>query len=125
VFAAGEKSSEDTQIGNGKQPAFRLLTGGFGGANNRAQMLAAGHAVKMVDADSGEPGDFFICKKLLTRFDGDHFIHHPYGLRDRLGFVNNFTQDTEFIIYRAIVIPFYVHRASIRAQFANASNQRL
>ena len=125
MFAAGEKSSENTQIGNGKQPAFRLFSGGFGGAHNRAQMLAAGHAVKVVDADPGEPGDFFICKKLLTRFDGDHSIHHPYGLCGRSGFVKNYTQDMEFTVYQAIVIPFRVPRTSRERQFASVLNQRL
>jgi hypothetical protein len=74
VLAARKKNGEDVQVGVCEQPAFGLFSGGFGGAHNRAEMSAAGHAVKMLDADSREAGNFFVGKKFLTRFNGDHLV---------------------------------------------------
>jgi hypothetical protein len=35
-------------------------------------VFAAGDAVKMIEADSRQAGNFFIGEKFLTGFDGDH-----------------------------------------------------
>jgi len=79
VLAAGKKDREDIQVGVREQPVVRLLSSGFSGAHHRAQMLAAGHAMEMIEAYPSVAGDFLICKKLLTRSDGDHF--DPPSLR--------------------------------------------
>jgi hypothetical protein len=66
VFAAGKNDRKDIQIGVSKQPTFRMFSGGFGDAHNRAQVFAAGNTVKMVHADPRETGDLFIGEKLLA-----------------------------------------------------------
>ena len=77
VFATGKKSGEYAQIGRGEQPAVRMLSGSFGGTDDRAKMFAARKAVKMIQADSRETGDFLIREKFLAGLDGDQFKHHP------------------------------------------------
>ena len=66
MFAARKKSGEDVKVGIREQPTFGMFTGGFGGANDGAQMPAAGYTVKMVDTDSREAGDLLIGKELLA-----------------------------------------------------------
>ena len=72
-MTARNKDCEDHQVGIGEQPSFRLFSGGFRGAHDGAQVLAARKAAKMIEADPGQSGDFFLSEDLLTRLDGDHF----------------------------------------------------
>jgi hypothetical protein len=93
VFAARMDDGQDVQIGIRKQPAFRVLSRGSGDTNDRAQALAARDTVKMLEADSREPGNFFIREKLLTRFYGDHVLITRFrpacGLSGQTGFLKN------------------------------------
>ena len=93
MFAAGIDDCQDVQVRIRKEPAFRLPSGNCRDANNRAQVLCAGNTVKVLDANSGEPGDFLISEKFLTRFYGDHaFItrfRQAYSLSDQSSLVKN------------------------------------
>jgi hypothetical protein len=93
VFAAGIDHCQDIQVRIRKEPAFRLPSGNCRDANNRAKVLGAGNTVKVLDADSGEPGDLFISEKFLTRFYGDHIFitrfRQTYSLSDQSSLVKN------------------------------------
>jgi hypothetical protein len=72
MFAAGKKGSEYAQIRVGKQPPFSLLSGSFCSPYDGTKVFAASNSVKVLHADSGQTGNFFVGEDLLTRFDGDH-----------------------------------------------------
>lgn len=54
-----------------------MSSGGFGDAHNYAQMLGARGPMEVVQANSGEPGNFLVSEKFLTRFNCDHFSTIP------------------------------------------------
>jgi hypothetical protein len=99
-----------------EQPVVRLFSGDFRWAHDRAQVLAASHAVEMVEANPSEAGDFLICKKLLTRSDGDHFDPPSLRLNRPFRVPQNCAQRTYSDIYRAIMIPFHELNISIPLQ---------
>lgn len=80
VLAAGKEDGQDIQIGIGEQPAVGMLSGRLRGADNGPEMLAAGHAMKVVQANPGKAGDFFVCEESLTGFDSDHNLRRIHSL---------------------------------------------
>jgi hypothetical protein len=125
VLAAWKKDREDIQVRVREQPVIRLFSSCFGGAYDRAQVLAASHAVEMIEANPGEAGDFLICKELLTRFNGDHFDPPSLRLYGRSGFLK---------IAHSALLPSFTEQYCFRSmypifpydcRFANKSNERL
>jgi hypothetical protein len=74
MVTARNKDCEDHQVGIGEQPLFCLFSSGFRGARDGAQVFAVRQTAKMLKADPGQSGDFFLSEDLLTRLDGDHFL---------------------------------------------------
>jgi hypothetical protein len=74
VLTTGEKGSENTQIRTREQPAFCLPSDGSGSAHDSAEMLAAGHVAKMLDADARQTRNFVFGENLLGGFNGDHCL---------------------------------------------------
>ncbi len=56
------------------EPLLDLLTGRFRSPrdNDKAQVLCARKGVQVLQADSGQAGDFFVGKEFLARLDPDH-----------------------------------------------------
>ena len=73
VFAGRKKRGEHAEVGVGKQQAFRLAARGTRGANDRTEVFAAGHGVKVFRADSRKARNLVFGKCLLGGLDRDHF----------------------------------------------------
>jgi hypothetical protein len=71
VVAAGLQGGEDTP---GEEPAFCVASRSSGCADERTEMLAAGHRSQVFRADTRQLRDFVFGENLLSRFDSDHFL---------------------------------------------------
>jgi hypothetical protein len=74
VVAAGLQGGEDTEVRTGEEPAFRVASGGSRCADERTEMLAAGHRSKVLRADTRQLRDFIFGENFLSGFDSDHFL---------------------------------------------------
>ena len=70
--AARKQRNQHHEIGKRKEPLIRLLPGRLSRARDKAQVAAFREVADVVDADSGQAGDFCVGKNLLARFDGNH-----------------------------------------------------
>jgi hypothetical protein len=99
---------------------FGVSTYSFRGANGAAEVLAAGHAVQMFQADSGHAGNLLLRENLLTPLDGDHFVFTIHlalradsradscMLSPEIHCILYFDHSRDSMSLRAIVIPFHV-----------------
>jgi hypothetical protein len=90
VLAAVVKNGQNHQVGIGEQPFFGLRTGGLRSPSKESEVLAAGKALEVVNADSREPRDFICRKQLLAGLDGDQLNLSP--ILDAADIVNAATE---------------------------------
>jgi hypothetical protein len=74
VFAAGLQGGEDAQLRAGEEPALRVASRSSGCADERTEMLAAGHCSKVLCADARQLRDLIFGENFLSGFDSDHFL---------------------------------------------------
>jgi hypothetical protein len=73
VVAPGLQGSEDTEVRAREEPAFRVASRSSCCADERTEMLAAGHRSKVLCADTRQLRDFIFGENFLSGFDSDHF----------------------------------------------------
>lgn len=98
VLAARLEHGENHQVGVRKKPLFGFGAGGLGYAGQRTQVLIAGEASKVIEANPSERGYFVLGKDLLAR---PHCNHGRLSLNLMLG--------TDYSLHwlPAIVVPYH------------------
>jgi hypothetical protein len=131
VVAAGLEGGEDAEVGVGEEPALGLASGGACGADEGAEMLAAGDGSEMFRADACQGGDFVFGEELLSRFDSDHglylFFPEPVRrLRCSASLQCNIGKDTKTFTLQAFVLPFNTTLRALPSRvFANGTNGKV
>jgi hypothetical protein len=72
MLAARVQNREDHEIRIREKQLFGARTGGLGRAGQFAEVPIAGQSAEMVQANSGQAGNFVFGEELLARFDSHH-----------------------------------------------------
>jgi len=98
VLAAGKQGGEDAQVRVCEQPAFGMVSGGFGGAHDGAEVLAASDGVQVLGANSSQARDFIFRENLLSGLDGDHGLAFLAERAERCGSVRaNVVEQSRYV----------------------------